>query len=104
MRERVKAPPAQALVQSYFAPAVAAGIQYQFEPEMLIHLAHVLMLERQGIVRREEAAQILAALLELRKAGHQALAIDYRQEDLYSYVESHIVKRLGRETGGRMHT
>jgi len=45
MRERVKSPPAQSLVKSYYAPAVQAGIKYQFEPEMLIHFAHTLMLE-----------------------------------------------------------
>src|SRR5215813_7796921 len=104
IRERVKAPPAPALVQSYYAPAVDAGIKYQFEPEMLIHLAHVLMLDRQGIVQRQDVARILRALLDLRGAGPAVLSIDYRQEDLYSYVESHIVKQLGRETGGRMHT
>lgn len=104
LRERVKVPPAPALVDSYFAPAVAAGIQYQFEPEMLIHLAHALMLERQGIVRREDVRRIIGVLLALREAGPDALAIDYRQEDLYSYVEAHIVRALGREVGGRLHT
>lgn len=104
LRERVKAPPAPALVESYFAPAVAAGIRYQFEPEMLIHLAHALMLERQGIVQREDVRRIVGVLLALREAGPGALAIDYRQEDLYSYVEAHVVGALGRETGGRLHT
>lgn len=46
LRERVKAPPAQSLVDAYFAPSVEAGIRYQFEHEMRIHLAHALMLER----------------------------------------------------------
>jgi len=104
LRERVKQPPARSLVKSYFAPAVAAGIEYQFEGEMLIHLAHVLMLDRQKIIKREDAARILQVLLELRRLGPAALAIDYKQEDLYSYVESYIVKKLSREAGGRMHT
>jgi len=104
LRERVKAPPAQSLVDAYFAPSVEAGIRYQFEHEMRIHLAHALMLERQRIVARADIERIVRALLDLQRAGAGALAIDYRQEDLYSYVESHIVRTLGRDTGGRLHT
>ena len=61
LRERVKSPPAQALVKSYYIPAVGAGIKFQFEPEMLIHLAHALMLERQGIVQRGDIQRFNAA-------------------------------------------
>jgi argininosuccinate lyase len=104
IRERVKSPPAKPLVDAYFAPSVAAGMRYQFEPEMQIHLAHAVMLERQGIVKRDDIARILRTVLDLRKAGPSSLAIDYKQEDLYSYVESHIVKTLGPEVGGRLHT
>lgn len=104
IRERVKQPPAQSLVEAYFAPSVAAGIRFQFEPEMRIHLAHAVMLERQGIVSRPDIARILQVLLDLRGAGSASLGIDYKQEDLYSYVESHIVRTLGPEVGGRLHT
>lgn len=104
MRERVKSPPAQPLVKSYYMPAVQAGIKYQFEPEMLIHLAHTLMLERQGIVQRKDIALIINVLFDLQQRGPSALSIDYLQEDMYSYIESHIVKSLGADVGGRMHT
>jgi argininosuccinate lyase len=104
IRERVKAPPAKALVDAYFAPSVAAGIRFQFAPEMRIHLAHAVMLERQGIVSRADIARILRVLLDLRATGPESLGIDYRQEDLYSYVETHIVRTLGPEVGGRLHT
>lgn len=104
IRERVKEPPAKSLVDAYFAPSVAAGIRFQFEPEMRIHLAHAVMLERQGIVQRADVEQILNVLLALRRAGSASLGIDYKQEDLYSYVESHIVRTLGPEVGGRLHT
>ncbi|WP_445503027.1 argininosuccinate lyase [Microvirga sp. G4-2] len=104
LRERVKSPPAETMVDSYYAPAVAAGIRFQFESELKIHLAHALMLAERKIVDRSEVAQILATLLELRQAGVSALTIDYRQEDLYSYIERFIVERLGPATGGRLHT
>jgi len=104
LRERVKSPPAQAMVDSYFGPAVAAGIRFQFEPEMRIHVAHAVMLAECGIVERKDIARILAVLLELKQTGVQALTIDYLQEDLYSYIERYIVEKLGPETGGRLHT
>jgi len=104
LRERVKSPPAKTLVQSYYKPAVEAGINYLFEHEMNIHLAHSLMLERQGIVDSDSVTQIVKTLLLLKRNGAAALNIDYLQEDLYSYVESYIIAQLGPDTGGRMHT
>src|SRR3546814_545742 len=47
---------------------------------------------------------ILAAVRALRDAGPTALAIDHTQEDLYAYVERHIVHTLGVDVGGRLHT
>jgi argininosuccinate lyase len=104
LRERVKYPPAQTMVDSYFAPAIAAGIRYQFVGEMRIHLAHAVMLLDCGIVGLDDIAKIIEVLIELEKAGPEALTIDYRQEDLYSYIERYIVEKLGPETGGRLHT
>jgi len=104
LRERVKSPPAPAMIESYYKPAVAAGIRFSFDAEMRIHLAHALMLAQRGIVARDDIARILATLLELRAAGPSALPIDYTQEDVYSYLERAIVERLGPETGGRLHT
>ncbi len=104
LRERVKSPPAETMVESYYAPAVAAGIRFQFEPELKIHLAHALMLAERKIVDRSDVAQIVATLMALRQTGVSALTIDYRQEDLYSYIERFLVERLGPATGGRLHT
>jgi argininosuccinate lyase len=104
LRERVKAPPAKALVEAYYGPAIANGIKFLFAHEMRIHLAHVLMLADRNIIARAHAASILAALLDLQAKGPAILDIDYGQEDLYSYVERHIVRVLGPDVGGRMHT
>lgn len=104
LRERVSAPPAQTLVDSYYQFAVAAGIRFQFEPEMRIHFAHGLMVAERGIVSARDIARTFEVLLELRRTGPGSLSIDYRQEDLYSYIERHIVQTLGPEIGGRLHT
>lgn len=104
LRERVKSPPAPVMVDSYFRPGIEAEIHFQFDAEMRIHLAHAVMLAERGIVDRREIALVLDVLTDLRGAGVQALTIDYRQEDLYSYTERFIIERLGPETGGRLHT
>ncbi len=104
LRERVKEPPAQALVDAYYVPAVANSIKFVFLAEMRIHLAHALMLAEQGIVKRADIAAILSVVLDLEAKGAGLLSIDYSQEDLYSYVERYIVKALGPDVGGRLHT
>lgn len=104
LRERVSSPPAQSLVASYYMHGIAAGLRFQYDSEIRIHLAHAVMLEEQGIVSRADVAAILRVLLRLRGEGPELLEIDYRQEDLYSYIERFIVGELGPEVGGRLHT
>ncbi len=104
LRERVKAPPAKELVDAYYSHAVAAGKRYVFPHEMRVHLAHTLMLGDRGIIPQSNVGPILRTILDLVERGPEALQIDYTQEDLYSYVERHVVKVLGPDVGGRMHT
>ena len=104
LRERVKEPLAPTMIESYYMPALDKELKYNFNHEMQIHLAHGLMLARQGIVGAKDMRAILKAVLALRKAGPDALGIDYTQEDLYSYTERHIVSAVSAEVGGRLHT
>jgi len=104
LRERVKAPPSPELVEAYYAPAVARALRWCFAADMQVHLAHGVMLAECGIVDAAKMRPILAAVRALREAGPGALAVDHTQEDLYSYVERHIVRTLGVDVGGRLHT
>lgn len=104
LRERVKEPPSAALVESYYRPALARSKPQVFPHEMWAHLAHALMLERQGILRPGVVAPILRCVLDLAGQGPDAIPVDDRQEDLYSYVERRIVAELGPDVGGRLHT
>ncbi len=104
LRERVKEPPSPLLVESYYRGSVARAQHYVFQHEMWVHLAHGLMLERQGIIARDAMAQILPEILAMADAGPDAVPVDYRQEDLYSYVEKQIIQKLGPDIGGRLHT
>lgn len=104
LRERVKLPPSAAMIESYYRPNVTRSTHILFELELWIHLAHVQMLQRQGIVAPQDVERILATLIELQAAGPAGLSVDYTQEDLYSYTERFVISRLGPEVGGRMHT
>jgi argininosuccinate lyase len=104
IRERVKQPPAPAILESYFNPALTRALAHHFELENWIHLAHAQMLVRQQIIGAEDGAKIQGCVLALNEAGPDALKIDHALEDLYSYVERHITRTLGPEAGGRLHT
>ena len=104
IRERVKKPPAAALLDSYFNPALARALTHHFEIENWVHLAHASMLERQKIIDAADAAKLRACILDLNLRGPGALDIDHTLEDLYSYVERYITRTLGPESGGRLHT
>jgi argininosuccinate lyase len=104
LRERVKEPPSALLVESYYRGSVARAQRDVFQHEMWVHLAHGLMLERQEIVARPAIAACLAEVLAIAAEGPDGVPVDFRQEDLYSYVERRIVLALGPDVGGRLHT
>ncbi|MFN8982471.1 MAG: argininosuccinate lyase, partial [Alphaproteobacteria bacterium] len=68
LRERVKEPPSPLLVESYYRGSVARAQHYVFQHEMWVHLAHGLMLQRQGIIARDAMAQILSEILSMADA------------------------------------
>ncbi len=104
LRERLKLPPSELFFESYYKPHVARMLLYIFDHEIWLHIAHTTMLREQGIIRAQDAAEIIGAMLELSEGGPEILNIDYSLEDLYSYVEKWLIERVGPEVGGRMHT
>ncbi len=67
-------------------------------------IAHVTMLARQGILSDAEREQIVAGLTAIRQelsAG--TLAFDPQCEDIHSFVESELIRRIG-DTGKKLHT
>ena len=67
-------------------------------------LAHAEMLGKQGIVSREEAEDItrgLKSILEDIESGK--LTFDSAAEDIHSFVEAELIKRIG-DTGKKLHT
>lgn len=75
-----------------------------FEEDIAGSIAHVTMLARQGIITDEDKTAIIDGLngiCEDIKSG--ALIIDEEHEDIHSFVEAHLIERIG-EAGKRLHT
>ena len=69
-----------------------------------LNQAHVVMLHDTGLLNRETAASLLAVVDELAQAGADSFAIDGAQEDVYFNYEAEVIRRLGPDIGGCLHT
>jgi argininosuccinate lyase len=67
-------------------------------------IAHAAMLGRQGIISQEEADRIRGGLrgilMDIEKG---ALVFEDGYEDIHSFVEAHLIERIG-EAGKKLHT
>ncbi len=67
-------------------------------------VAHVKMLARQGILTEPEKASIIAGLEGIRRdVDGGTLKIDETCEDIHSFVEAELIKRIG-DAGKKLHT
>lgn len=67
-------------------------------------IAHVMMLEKQGILTLIERDRILSGLEGIRSDIETGiLIIDETSEDIHSFVEAHLIERIG-DTGKKLHT
>src|SRR6202171_231128 len=73
-------------------------------PLMAIHYAHLVMLATQGIVSRETAHTLRAALDRVSQDDIRRAAYDGTCEDLFFYVERLIGAACGEDAAGRLHT
>ncbi len=73
------------------------------DADILVDIAHVLMLDRQKINDRKVTRKILSALLEMHEGGIPEEAFDDRFEDVHAGIESLLIESSGADTGGRMH-
>src|SRR5512145_2794150 len=67
------------------------------DADILVDIAHVLMLDRQKINHREATQQILAVLLALYDEGVPDEAFDERFEDVHAGIESLLIEAAGAE-------
>jgi argininosuccinate lyase len=76
-----------------------------FEDDINCTTAHDIMLHEQGIIPLKELKMILAALEEIRRkwrSGEITIGTEY--EDVHEYIETTVIKQIGIEAGGMIHT
>lgn len=73
------------------------------DADILVDIAHVLMLDKQKIIERGITKQLLPALLEMYTEGIPEEAFDERFEDIHAGIESFLIADAGPEIGGRLH-
>jgi argininosuccinate lyase len=73
-------------------------------PLLSIHYAHLVMLAETGIVSREDARTIRAALDSIEVEEVRKVRYDGSCEDLFFYLDQVIAKAAGPDIGGRLHT
>ena len=67
-------------------------------------MAHAMMLEKQGIVEKQDVEKILDGLDGILKdLDSGKLAIDENAEDIHMFVEAELTKRIG-DAGKKLHT
>ncbi len=75
-----------------------------FEQDIEGSIAHVVMLEKQGIITKEEKDDIVRGLTEIREEVEKGtLSITGEYEDIHSFVEAALIHRIG-DAGKKMHT
>jgi argininosuccinate lyase len=104
MRERVKVPQSNVVVDYIVRPGLDHDSQDSFEPLMDLNRAHLVMLAAQQIVPRSRAAELMRVFHEVCDAGSAAITWDPALEEVYYNVETHILKKAGMALGGQMHT
>ncbi len=72
--------------------------------DIWLNQAHVLMLDKQGILSREDVGNILSALDDLMaEAMRGDFHLREELEDVHMNVENYVTERVG-DAGGKMHT
>jgi argininosuccinate lyase len=104
MRERLSADYGQEIVQYLVWPRLTGNLDASYAAMMKINRAHVVMLAEEGIVERDIAAVLLRCLAEMEAAGPGCVPLDPAKEDLYFNMEAEVIRRVGPQAGGQMHT
>jgi argininosuccinate lyase len=97
--------PNEVYKETVLAPLFEASKTTFADYHFRVNLAHCIMLTEQGILSDDQGKLILSALVDIEKNLDLA-ALEYtgEVEDYFFYVEGELVKKLGADLAGRLHT
>lgn len=101
---RLKQPLAKEVLEHLFLPRLNREFFANFDMLTQINLAHLLMLRERGILDHDAARRLARALLQMQADGPHAVELDPAREEAYFNYEAHLIKAVGQELGGRLHT
>ena len=73
------------------------------DADILVDIAHLIMLCKQQLVTPANTRVLMGALLELYDNGVPESAFDDHFEDIHAGIESTLIAMVGEEAGGRLH-
>lgn len=104
-RGKIKTPPDPLVVKYLITPGIESDIKYRYQAFIDSNKAHVLMLNKQGIISDNTAKEILKINKEMADMGDTpTFPIDPGREDFYFNLEAYLIEQAGIEIGGQMHT
>ena len=71
--------------------------------DVLVDMAHLIMLTRQQIVHEDHAKTLMKELLIMHESGVPQDAFDPSYEDIHAGIETVLTKKTGGDAGGRLH-
>jgi argininosuccinate lyase len=89
--------------ETILGPQFAASQKWLYVPMLEASEAHLLMLVQQGLMSKEHAARVAAALDDLHRRGPDAFAYAPEVEDLFFQMEARILELAGEDAGGNLH-
>lgn len=101
---RLKQPLAPEVIQYIFLPRLNREFFANFDLLNQINLAHLLMLREQEILDPIACVSLAEALLKMQADGPDAIELDPAREEAYFNYEAHLIKLVGPDLGGRLHT
>ena len=101
---RLKQPLDQKVIQHIFLPRLNREFFANFDMLNQINFAHVVMLHAQGILDDRTSTQLAAALVKMQDDGPDAVELDPAREEAYFNYEAHLIRQVGQDVGGRLHT
>ena len=73
------------------------------EADVLVDMAHLIMLRRKDLIGEEHARAIMDLLIGFSGNGLPEEVFDDRFEDIHAGIEAYLIDRLGEDVGGRIH-
>ena len=97
--------PARVYKDTVLSPLFEGVKRHHWRYQMRINEASAVLLAECGLLEQEEARVILEALDDiLRTLDLESLVYTGEYEDFFFYVESELIRRLGVEVAGKLHT